>query len=61
MWQVGGATSDEETKLINWILKKIQRLGHPIDLSQRRLKVVEIVHDLNTPFTKSWAFLDRGG
>ena len=42
---------EEENELVKWIFK-IQTLGHPISLSQCRLKVVEITQDRDTPFTK---------
>lgn len=40
-----GGLSFEESELINWIIK-MQKLSHPINLSQCHLNVA------NTPFTK---------
>ena len=47
----GVLSFEEENKLVNWIFR-VQTLGHPITLSQCRLKVVEITQDRDTPFTK---------
>jgi len=46
----GVLSSEEENELVNWIFK-MQTLGHPITLSQCRLKVAEITQDRYTPFT----------
>ena len=43
---------EEENELVKWIVK-MKTLGHPINLSQCRLKVTKITQDRDTPFTKA--------
>ena len=47
----GVLSLEEENELVKWILK-MQTLGHPINLSQCRLKVAKITQDRDTPSTK---------